>query len=203
LAVGLAALGFGAAAYFHHSAGHSAAPGTSLATGTLIDPPRPLPAFSLLDHHGSAFTRDSLKGHWSMLYFGYTNCPDLCPTTLSILAAMHKRMAAAHEEPRPVVVFVSVDAKRDTPAVLARYVPFFDPGFVGVTARAQAQVEEFARRLGVAVIIGPETNGVYAVDHSGAVFVTAPDGTLAAILTGPHTAEGLREDFRRIVKAGA
>jgi len=202
LALGMAVLGFAAAAYFRHSAERAGAPGTTLATGTLIDPHRPLPEFSLLDHRGSAFTNDALKGHWSMLYFGYTNCPDLCPTTLSSLAAMQKRMVAARDEPRPVVVFISVDAKRDTPAVLARYVPYFDPAFIGVTAPTQAHIEEFARKLGVAVIIGPETNGTYAVDHSGAVFVTAPDGKLAAILTGPHTVDGLSTDFRQIVEAG-
>ena len=138
-----------------------------------------------------------------MLYFGYTNCPDQCPTTLSSLAAMQKRLAAAAVRTRPVVVFISADARRDTPAILARFVPYFDPDFVGVTAQSQAAIEDFARKLGVAIIIGPDSGGAYSVDHSSAVFVTAPDGSLAAILTGPHSAQGLSEDFRRIVAAGA
>jgi protein SCO1 len=162
-----------------------------------------VPAFSLLDHHGATFTLGSLKGRWCMLYFGYTNCPDLCPATLSSLAAMEKRLAAAGDQTRPLVIFVSVDARRDTPDVLARYAPFFDKGFIGVTARTQTEIEGFAREFGVAVIIGPETNGTYTVDHSSAVFVTAPDASLAAILTGPLTPEGLADDFRRIVKAGS
>jgi protein SCO1/2 len=196
----LAALGFVAASKFPHVGGSSGslAP-VALAYGTLIEPRRPMPEFTLLDHHGAAFTRESLKGHWTLLYFGYTSCPDLCPTTLASLASMHKRMLAAREEPRPIVVFVSVDVKRDTPAVLARYVPYFDPAFIGLTAPTQAMVEDFARKLGVAVIIGPESGGSYSVDHSGAVFAIAMDGRLAAILTGPHTADGLHADFRRIV----
>ena len=200
LALTMAALGFAAAAFWRHSDG--TAP-VALTTGTLILPRRPLPAFSLLDHHGAAFTQDSLKGHWSMLYFGYTNCPDLCPTTLASLAGMQKSLAGAGVRTRPVVVFISADARRDTPAVLARYVPYFDPGFVGVTASTQADIESFARKLGVAILIGPDSGGAYTVDHSSAVFVTAPDGSLAAVLTGPHSAQGLSEDFRRIVAAGA
>ena len=173
----------------------------SLATGTLLQPHRSLAEFSLLDHHGAAFTPRSLAGHWSMLFFGYTNCPDLCPITLTALAALQKKLLADHDNVRPAVIFVSVDARRDTPAVLARYVPYFNPDFVGVTAPTQSQIEDFAKRLGVAVIIGPEHDGTYSVDHSGAIFVVAPDGRLAAILTGPHTSAGLAEDFHRIVAA--
>ena len=71
------------------------------------------------------------------------------------------------------------------------------------TGAGQHGIEAFARKLGVAILLGPETGGTYSVDHSSAVFVTAPDGSLAAILTGPHSAQGLSEDFRRIVAAGA
>jgi protein SCO1 len=137
-----------------------------------------------------------------LLFFGFTNCPDLCPTTLTALAAVEKRLRAA-ASPRPQVVFVSVDAKRDTPAQLSRYVPFFDPEFIGVTAADQAAIESFARQLGVAVIIGPERDGNYSVDHSAAIFVVAPDGRLAAILTGPNTVESVFTDFQRIAALGA
>jgi protein SCO1/2 len=173
----------------------------TLLTGTLLEPRRSISDFSLLDHHGSAFTPQSLKGRWSMLFFGYTNCPDLCPTTLSALAAMDKSLQGEQAAVRPQVVFVSVDARRDTPAVLARYVPYFNPAFLGVTAPDQATVETFARHLGVSVLIGEEHDGTYGVDHSGAIFVVAPDGRIAAILTGPHSNAGLLEDFHRIVAA--
>ena len=86
-----------------------------------------------------------------MLFFGYTNCPDFCPTTLTTLAAMEKRLRAARRPVRPQVIFVSVDAKRDTPAQLAKYVPYFDPEFIGVTAADQPTIEAFARKLGVGV----------------------------------------------------
>ena len=193
----MAAIGFGASYLWRLS---HAGPVTLL-TGTMLEPRRPLSDFSLLDHHGAPFTPQSLKGRWSMLFFGYTNCPDLCPTTLSALAAMDKSLQREKAAVRPHVVFVSVDARRDTPAVLARYVPYFNPGFLGVTAPDQATIETFARHLGVSVIIGEEHDGTYSVDHSGAIFVVAPDGQLAAILTGPHSSAGLHDDFQRIVAA--
>jgi len=103
----------------------------------------------------------------------------------------------------PQVVFVSVDAKRDTPAQLASYVPYFDPQFLGVTAVDQPTIEALARKLGVAVFLSaPQADGTYAVDHSNEIFVIDPRGELIAVLTGPFTADALQSDFRRIVAAG-
>ncbi len=174
-----------------------------LVTGVYLAPRRALPEFSLIDVNGRTFTRADLLGHWSMLFFGYTNCPDLCPTTLTTLAAMDKRMRAARDPLRPQVVFVSVDARRDTPAQLARYIPYFDPRFIGLTASAQKTIEALARQLGVAVVMHAEANGVYSVDHSGAIFVADPHADLAAVLTGPFTAANLQSDFRRIAAQGS
>jgi protein SCO1/2 len=136
-----------------------------------------------------------------MLFFGYTNCPDLCPTTLSTLAAMQKRLRAASAPVLPQVIFVSVDAKRDTPAQLAKYVPYFDPEFIGLTAADQRGVETVAKELGVGVIIQPTADGNYSVDHSGAIFVLSPDGRLTAVLTGPFSVAALQDDFQHIVAA--
>jgi protein SCO1/2 len=116
---------------------------------------------------------------------------------------MQKRLRAVANEPRPQVIFISVDAKRDTPAQLARYVPYFDPEFVGLTAADQPTIEAVARSMGVAVYIHEQAGGAYTVDHSAAVFVVDPAGRLSAVLTGPFSADTLRDDFRRIVAAGA
>lgn len=198
VAVLMALAGFGVARWWTSAP----APVTALATGSLLTPPRDLPDFSLLDQRGAPFTQASLRGHWSVLFFGYTNCPDLCPTTLSTLARLQQQWQK-DPAPHPQVVFVSVDSRRDTPPVLAKYVPYFDPAFTGVTAASQPQIEDFARRLGAVVIIGPEHDGSYSVDHTGALFVVSPKGQLAAILTGPHTLEGLRGDLARILASGA
>jgi protein SCO1/2 len=175
-----------------------AAPVTLLA-GTYLSPQRAVPDFSLIDAHGRAFGTANLKGSWSMLFFGYTNCPDFCPTTLTLLAAMEKRLRAAAASVRPQVVFMSVDAKRDTPAQLSQYVPYFDPDFIGLTAADQAGIASVAAKLGVSVIITPKADGTYTVDHSGEIFVVNPQGELAAILTGPFTVDELTSDFQHIV----
>jgi protein SCO1/2 len=114
---------------------------------------------------------------------------------------MQKRLRAAKAPALPQVIFVSVDAKRDTPEQLAKYVPNFDPTFIGLTAADQPSIEAVAKKLGVSVIITPAADGNYTVDHSGAIFVLNPDGRVTAILTGPFAADTLQSDFERIVAA--
>jgi protein SCO1 len=173
-----------------------------LATGTLLAPSRALADFSLIDNQGRSFGPANLHGHWSLMFFGYTNCPDFCPTTLTTLAAVEKRLRAV-KAATPQVIFVSVDAKRDTPAQLAKYVPYFDPDFVGLTAVDQPAIEALARKWGVAVLIRPAADGNYTVDHSGDIFVIDPAGRLAAVLSGPFTVEALQSDIQRLVAGHA
>ena len=173
----------------------------ALASGTLLAPPRALADFSLIDNQGRSFGAANLRGHWSLMFFGYTNCPDYCPTTLTTLAALAKQLRAAGFVAPPQVIFVSVDAKRDTPARLDAFVPAFDPDFIGLTAPSQPAIEALAKKWGVAVAILSAPNGDYIVDHSAAIFVIDPAGQLAAILSGPFTVDALQSDYRRIVSA--
>jgi protein SCO1/2 len=182
---------------------HYSAKTPQLATGTVLAPPRPFADFSLIDNHGREFGSAELRGTWSLMFFGYTNCPDFCPSTLTTLAALEKKLRAAKTTVPPRVIFVSVDAKRDTPAQLDKYVPYFDPEFIGLTAPDQGKIEAFAKQWNVAVAVQPAADGNYTVDHSGAIFVINPRGKLAAILTGPFSVEALGSDYRRIVAAGA
>jgi protein SCO1/2 len=174
-----------------------------LASGTILAPARPLADFSLIDNQGRAFGTDNLHGHWSLMFFGYTNCPDYCPTTLTMLAALEKQLRAAKAVAPPQVIFVSLDAKRDTPARLNQFIPNFDPQFIGLTAADQPAIEALAKTWGVAVNIQYAADGNYIVDHSTVIFVIDPAGRLAAILTGPFTVDALGRDFRRIVTASA
>jgi protein SCO1 len=177
------------------------APVQDLSTGMRLAPSRALPDFTLIDHHDRKFGLDQLRGRWSLMFFGYTNCPDFCPTTLTTLAALEKRLRAEPGTQLPQVVFMSVDAKRDTPAQLARYVPYFDAEFLGVTAADQPAIESVARQLGVGVVITPAKDGSYTVDHSGEILVIDPDARLAAILSGPFTVQALAADWHRLVGA--
>ena len=179
-------------------------PQPALASGTILAPARELADFSLIDNRGRGFGAANLRGHWSLMFFGYTNCPDYCPTTLTMLAALEKQLRAAKTVAPPQVIFVSVDAKRDTPAQLNQFVPAFDPEFIGLTAASQPAIEALAKKWGVAVRIQYAADGNnYVVDHSTVIFVIDPAGNLAAILSGPFTVDALRSDFRRIVTGRA
>lgn len=172
----------------------------TLAQATLIDPPRALPPMAFIDEQGQPFGPERLRGRWSILFFGFTYCPDICPTTLALLAQVEKQLADLPAEQRPQIVLVSVDPKRDTPERLAQYVKSFSPTFTGITGE-QDSVHEFALKMGVPVAISPLPDGNYTVDHSAAIFVIDPNGAWRAISSTPHQAAVIAEDYRSIVAA--
>ena len=168
---------------------------------TLFAAPRPLPAFTLVDHEGREFGPDRLLGRWSILFFGFTNCPDVCPSTLATLAAARRELADLPPDAQPAVYLVSVDPARDTAARLGDYVRFFDPAFTGVTG-TPASIEALTSALGVVVIVNaPDAAGNYSVDHSASLFLVNPAGALAGTFGAPHTPDGITHDYRLIVDA--
>jgi protein SCO1/2 len=173
----------------------------ALEQATLFAEPRPLPAFALVDDSGQPFGAERLRGHWNFLFFGFLNCPDICPTTLATLAAAKAELASLPAGERPAVLFVSVDPGRDTPALIGRYVAHFDATFTGATGSRKA-IDALAAGLGVAVIIGPvAADGSYTVDHSAAIFLVDPEARIAALFGTPHDSGAIARDFRRIVAA--
>jgi len=173
----------------------------ALERATLFQAPRPLAELALIDHAGQAFELGRLRGRWTLLFFGFTHCPDICPMTLALLADVRRALADLPPELRPAVVLVTVDPLRDTPDVLARYVRHFDPEFVGVTGSPDA-ITELTRELGVAVMVAaPAADGSYTVDHSAAVFVIDPDAAYTAVFSTPHEVDTIARDFRRVVAA--
>ena len=170
-----------------------------LETATLLDPPRPLPPMQLTDDQGQPFDNARVRERWSLLFFGFTNCPDICPTTLTQLAQVEKALADLPAAQRPQIVLMSVDPQRDTAAQLDKYVHFFSPSFVGVTGTERA-VEELTRQLGVPVAI-TRTSDTYTVDHSSAIFLVNPAGKMRALFSAPHVTKAIAEDYRRIVTA--
>jgi protein SCO1 len=174
----------------------------ALEQAVLFQEPRSLPDFALVDQAGSRFDAARLRGHWTFLFFGFVNCPDICPTTLATLAEVRRSLADLPESRRPGVAFVSVDPGRDSPEVLAGYVAHFDASFAGVTGSAR-EIEALTRSLGVAVVIGaPDSDGNYSVDHSAAIFLVDPGARVAALFGMPHDAAAIARDFRRIAAAG-
>ncbi|TCZ59822.1 SCO family protein [Roseicella aquatilis] len=131
-------------------------------------------SFSLTDQSGHAVTEGSFAGRWMLVYFGYSFCPDVCPTELGTIAAAVDAMGAAGEKVTPV--FISVDPQRDTPAALADYVSRFHPRMQGLTGTPE-QVAEVARRYRVyyAKVQRPEMTD-YLMDHSSFIYLVGPDG---------------------------
>ena len=174
--------------------------GPTLAKATLLEPARPLPPVAFIDSRGQPFGPDRLRGHWSILFFGFTSCPDVCPTTLALLAQVEQQLGDLPAEQRPQVILVSVDPQRDTPEQLARYVGSFSPTFIGVTGEQKA-INDFALNMGVPVAITPLPGGSYTVDHSAAIFIIDPNGAMRALSSTPHNAPIIAEDYRSIVAA--
>lgn len=152
-------------------------------------------AFTLTNENGETVTEQAYTGKLSVVFFGFTHCPNVCPTTLNRLRiALHKLPEAQRKQIR--VLFVSVDPKRDTPARLRRYTARFGPSFVGLTG-TQEQLRALTKRYRVTYSYGqPNEQGYYKVSHSSGMFVFDPDGRLRLLLNQSLTASQIAEDLK-------
>ena len=171
---------------------------------TLFPDPKPLTAFALTDHKNRVFDLASLKGKWSFLFFGFTHCPDICPTTLAVLARARDNIAKNTVGAEDIqFVFISVDPNRDTASKLTQYVNYFDTSFLGVTGN-DAQIGNLAGQLGAAyqVAIKPGMEN-YPVYHSAAVFLLDPRARYHAVFTPPLDAEAISRRFKVVRELAA
>ncbi len=166
---------------------------------TLLRTARPIADVRLQDTLGNEFRIQQLQGRWSLVFFGFTHCPDVCPTTLTILGQVARSLSDLPEAQRPQLVFVTVDPERDVPAVIKGYVEHFDKNMIGLTGEL-AQIEALAAQLGVAFQKVPLDQGGYSMDHSAAILMLNPGAELNAIISAPHTVEGVSGDYRKIVE---
>ncbi len=169
----------------------------------LGDQARALPTFELVADDERPFVREDLGGHWSLLFFGYTHCPDICPITLQALADAIRQIDDADVRDALRIYFVSVDPERDTPARLAEYVTYFNPDFTGLTAPLE-DLRTLTRALGIAHDFRNKTDGAtaYDVDHSSVIVLINPQAEFAGIFGAPHDPAALARDLTRIVEHG-
>ena len=153
---------------------------------------RPLPDFALTDHAGRAYTRRNLDDGWTLLFFGYTHCPDVCPITLATMSASMDAVRVLGGEP-PRVVFVSVDPERDLPRNLGGYVASFGEDVLGVTG-PHDQLRKLTRALGVTYARDGDGPG-YLVEHSAALLLVNPEGALQAVFAPPHEPDVIARDL--------
>ena len=167
-----------------------------LTSGTWLPAPRSVGDFTLEDQSGTPFTQSRLAGAPALVFFGFTHCPDVCPTTLFKLTQI--RRAAAIQDLR--VLFVSVDPARDTPPLLARYLSSFDPAFIGLTGTGDA-IARLARRFGVAFERVALPAGDYTMDHSAVLFLLDRRARIVAVFTPPFDVAKLSADLRKAATA--
>ncbi|MEW8507888.1 MAG: SCO family protein [Candidatus Thiodiazotropha sp.] len=157
---------------------------------------RQLQPFSLTSHKGVTFDNQSLLGQWTFMSFGYTYCPDICPTTMSLFSEMHDRIQAQKSDKPYQVTFISVDPERDSLPRLAEYVTYFDPTFLGVTGTEEA-LQELTKPLGILYRrVETEDSAMgYVMDHSASIILVDPQGRFHAYFSPPHDAEMMAKDF--------
>jgi protein SCO1/2 len=168
---------------------------TAMKAGTLLDKPRDLPAFNLTDTTGAPFGKDRFAGQWSILFVGFTNCPDVCPNTMGVLKTVHAKLVA---QKRPFqVVFLSVDPERDTTEVLGKYVHYFDPSFVGVTGET-AELDKVAAAMGFVYAKVPMPQS-YTIEHWSGLILVNPQSQVAGYFSAPVLPAALTDDLSNVI----
>lgn len=205
LSIGIIALILGVTAWLICFAPRPSTTGTVGMTtqkATLLPQLKTLPPFSLTDQAGNRFDNQRLVGRWTFLSFGYTHCPDVCPTTLAMLTNMQQQLAAQTTVPTYQIAFVSIDPERDTPERLAEYVHYFDPDFLGITG-SEEELQRLTRPLGILYEKVTEEQSAmgYVMDHSASIILIDPEGRYQALFSPPHDARLMAEDFMAISRS--
>lgn len=157
--------------------------------------------FALQDEEARDFSLAGFQGRWSLLFFGFTSCPDICPNTLYQLRQVRAELAGnLAEEELPVIYLVSVDPDRDTPEKLAQYLSFFDPAFKGLTGEDR-QLRALTMQLGIAYHVADhdDHNKEYAVDHSASLILLNPQAQMYGVFPAPHQAEFISHDLQQVI----
>lgn|SRR3990167_530168 len=169
--------------------------------GTILNQPRDIVAFSLKGIDSKSFTNQNLIGQWTMLFFGFTNCASICPTTMAHLAQMRHILQLHKIQPLPRVVMISVDPQRDTLDKLYKYVTAFNPAFYGARGE-QHEIRKLANNLGIAyakfVNKNNSTTG-YDIQHSGAVLLFNPQAKLVAFFTSTANPGLLAKNYIQLI----
>jgi protein SCO1/2 len=170
----------------------------SLESGTSLPQPRVLAEFNLVDTQGKPASTAALRGHPTLVFFGFTHCPDVCPTTLALLANVQKQVAQQDPAVSGIkVALISVDPERDTPEQLGSYIASFRGDFIGLTGSA-SEIVKATRAFGVAAARVDLGGGNYTMDHSAAVFALDSQARIVAVFTPPLSAAALSRDLARL-----
>lgn len=166
----------------------------------LLPQSRSLPGLALTDQDGQPVQLDQLKDKWSLLFFGYTFCPDICPTTLAQLRQLNG-LLPAETRSQLQILMVSLDPHRDTPEKLKQYLGFFDPAYLGLTGPL-ADIQKLANAVSIPFIPGDTSKENYTVDHSGNLVLLGPDGRQRGFIRAPLNNEKLKAQLPTVLQSG-
>lgn len=168
--------------------------------GVLRSEPKPLKFFELVDQNGNIVNEQVFKDRWSFVFFGYTSCPDICPTTLHVLNTVVDRLNKnnAKLSSVPQVIFISVDPERDTVEKLYDYMGFYNKDFIGFVGDKK-NIDNIVQQFGAGYMLEKETSpGQYLVGHTSAIFLVDPDANLVAAFSQPHNPETIVSHYQGI-----
>ena len=176
--------------YVTQTSNQSAASRTPSIQGAILPEPRTLKDIHLFSVNNQTFSVEDLKHDWSLVFVGYTNCPDVCPITLSVLNQVHILMEEQNLTP-PRIIFISIDPQRDTPELIDQYVKYFNNNFIGITGDKE-DLESVSKQMSVVYAKAPGADGSmsndsYLMDHSSSLILVNPDAQVQSFLTAPHT----------------
>lgn len=167
----------------------------NLKAGTYLTQGRPLPPFKLQKSDGTTLTASGLVGHWTILFFGYTQCRAICPTTMALLHQIYDTLRQQGVNVRPEMLMVSLDGQRDSQETMQNYVKAFDKDFLGAIGE-QATIDALTKELGI-VYTSQDKNG--DIDHSGTITVINPMGEVVAFFTPPMQAKDVAYDLKTLI----
>ena len=165
--------------------------------GLLWPNPKQITPFQLIDQNTKTFDLESLKGHWSMIFFGYTHCPDICPTTMTLMNSIVNELSE-EKQPAPQIIFVTVDPERDTQKHLSEYVTYFNPAFIGLTG-SEENIAALTKQIGILSMKIPNKDSSdeseYLMDHSASVLLIGPKARLIGIFSAPHSKADIKQRY--------
>jgi protein SCO1/2 len=162
--------------------------------------PRHIQDFALHDHNGQPFTKGNFAGKWTLVFFGYTYCPDICPITLATIRQFEGLLEETEAADTVQVVLVTVDPQRDTAEKLKAYVEYFGQDYLGVTGE-YIDIFKLAREVNIAFGYQPAEDGNYLVSHSGEIVLVNPNGDFHGFFKVPHDPEKMAANFRSVLSS--
>jgi protein SCO1/2 len=171
-----------------------------LQAALLYPQPREIPDFTLAQANGKPLTKADWRGHWTLIFFGYTSCPDVCPTTLAVFKQAWGELVKLGQNQRIQINFISVDPQRDTLEQLGKYVAFFSPDFIAATG-SDEELTRVTRGTGQMFTRGVDAKGNVEVDHSASVVIVNPQAQVAGMFRPPLSAPIIVADLQTLLKS--